>query len=71
MMLDYLNTVGIPYFIAVTKSDKTNKTDRNNMLDFIASHPAVRENTPIIPFSSLKNEGKEEVWSTILKYINN
>lgn len=71
MMLDYLNTVGIPYFIVVTKSDKTNKTDRNNMLDFIASHSSVRENTPIIPFSSLKNEGKEEVWSTILKYINN
>ena len=70
MMLDYLNAVGIPYFIVVTKSDKTNKTDRNNMLDFIASHPSVRENTPIIPFSSLKNEGKEEVWSIILKYIN-
>ena len=71
MMLDYLNAVGIPYFIVVTKSDKTNKTDRNKMLEYIKNHPSVKEGTPIIPFSSLKNEGKEEVWSAILNYCDN
>ncbi len=71
MMLDYLNAVGTPYFIVVTKSDKTNKTDRNKMLEFIKNHPSVKEGTPIIPFSSLKNEGKEEVWSAILNYCDN
>lgn len=71
LMLDYLNTVGIPYFIVVTKSDKTNKTDRNKMLEYIKTHPSVKDGTPIIPFSSLKNEGKEEVWSAILNYCDN
>ncbi len=71
MMLEYLNTVGIPYFIVVTKADKVNKTDRNKMLDYIKNHPLVAENTPIIPFSSLKNEGKDDVWSIIIKYCEN
>ena len=71
MMLDYLNTVGIPYFIVVTKADKVNKTDRNKMLEYIKNHPSVAKDVPVIPFSSLKNEGKEEVWSTILSYCDN
>ena len=71
MMLDYLNSVGIHYFIVVTKADKVNKTDRNKMLEYITNHPSVKENTPIIPFSSLKNEGKDDVWSTIIKYCEN
>ena len=71
MMLDYLNTVGIPYFIVVTKADKVNKTDRAAMLDYIKNHPSVKEGTVIIPFSSLKNEGKDEVWSQILGYCDN
>ncbi len=71
MMLEYLNSVGIPYFIVVTKADKVNKTDRNKMLDYIKNHPLVAENTPIIPFSSLKNEGKDDVWSIIIKYCEN
>ena len=70
MMLEYLNTVGIPYFIVVTKSDKTNKTDRNKMLEYIKTHPLVKEGTTIIPFSSLKNEGKDEVWSAIMSYCD-
>lgn len=70
MMLDYLNTVNIPYFIVVTKSDKTNKTDRNKMLEFINNHPSVKENTPIIPFSSLKNEGKDDVWAQIMNFCD-
>lgn len=70
MMLEYLNAVGIPYFIVVTKSDKTNKTDRNKMLEYIKTHPLVKEGTTIIPFSSLKNEGKDEVWSAIMSYCD-
>lgn len=71
MMLDYLNSVGIPYFIVVTKADKVNKTDRNKMLEYIKTHPSVMQGTPVIPFSSLKNEGKDDVWSTILAYCDN
>lgn len=70
MMLDYLNAAGIPYFLVVTKADKVNKTDRNKMLEYISTHPCVLQGTPIIPFSSLKNEGKDEVWSQIISFCD-
>ena len=31
----------------------------------LASHPLIAEGTPIIPFSSLKGEGKQELWRAI------
>ena len=70
MMLEYLNAIGLPYFIVVTKADKANKTDRTKMLEYIQNHPCVREGTRIIPFSSLKNEGKDEIWAEILGYCD-
>ena len=70
MMLEYLNAIGLPYFIVVTKADKANKTDRTKMLEYIQNHPCVREGTRIIPFSSLKNEGKDEVWAEILGFCD-
>ena len=33
----------------------------------LAAHPLVN-GAPVIPFSSLKGEGKEELWRTILRY---
>jgi len=68
MMLDYLNAVGIPYFIVVTKSDKVNKTERTKALAELENNPLVKKGTKIIPFSSLKNEGKDEVWTTLLTF---
>ncbi len=68
MMLDYLNATEIPYFIVVTKSDKLNKTERAKSLALLENNPLIRKGTKIIPFSSLKNEGKDEVWSTLLNF---
>ena len=60
-MVDYLRAVGIPYFIIATKVDKLNATERKNNLAAIAADPALDEGITVIPFSSLKNEGREEV----------
>ena len=60
-MVDYLRAAGIPYFIIATKVDKLNATERKNNLAAIASDPALDGDTVIIPFSSLKNEGRDEV----------
>ncbi len=68
MMLDYLNATGLPYFIVVTKADKVNKTDRAKALAELDNNPLIKKGTKIIPFSSLKNEGKDEVWTTLLSY---
>ena len=60
-MVDYLRAAGIPYFVIATKVDKLNATERKNNLAAIAAHPVLDEGTVVIPFSSLKNEGREEV----------
>ena len=68
MMLDYLNASEIPYVLVLTKTDKLNKTERAAALTTAAAHPSVRKDTPIIPFSSLKGEGREDLWKQISHY---
>lgn len=65
MMLDWMNAAGIPYILVITKVDKLNKTERVNNLSVISNDELIREGTPIIPFSSLKGEGKAELWAAI------
>ncbi len=68
-MLEYMAEVGIPYIIAATKCDKLNKTDMAKNLKALSEHPSVIEGTPIVPFSSLKGIGREELWNEIHKFI--
>ena len=68
MMVDFLNQSEIPYAIVATKVDKLNKTEREKSFAALASHPLIAEGTPIIPFSALKGEGKDELWKVIFKY---
>ena len=69
-MVDYLRAAGIPYFVIATKVDKLNATERKNNLAAIAADPALDEDTVIIPFSSLKGEGKNEVWRVICSHAD-
>ena len=69
MMLDFLAQSEIPFVVVATKIDKLNATERKNNLEAIRSHPLVN-GAPVIPFSSLKGEGKEELWKTIFRYTN-
>ena len=65
MMIDYMNSVNIPYIIVITKIDKLNKTDRAAIIEKITHDDLIADGTPIIPFSSLKGEGKAELWRAI------
>ena len=65
MMIEYMNSVEMPYIIAITKIDKLNKTDRAAIIEKITNDELIADNTPIIPFSSLKGEGKTELWRAI------
>ncbi len=67
MMLDFMSQSELPYVVVATKVDKLNATERKKNLAAIAAHPLI-EGVPVIPFSSLKGEGKEELWKTIFKY---
>ena len=67
MMLNFLRQAELPFAVIATKVDKLNATERKNNLDAIRSHPLI-EGVPVIPFSSLKGEGKEETWKTIFRF---
>lgn len=67
MMLEYLSAAELPFIVVATKVDKLNATERKKNLEAIATHPLIGD-TKVIPFSSLKGEGKEELWKTILAY---
>ena len=70
MMLDYLSQTGLPFAVVATKADKLNKTEREKALAALATHPAIPTDTPVIPFSAPKGEGKEEVWKTIFAHAD-
>ena len=70
MMLDYLNATGLPYLVVATKCDKLNTTERKKTESLLHSHPSIREEVPILFFSSLKGEGKNELWREIYRYTN-
>ena len=65
MMLEWMNASGFPYIVVITKIDKLNKTERAACIDKINADERIAEGTPIIPFSSLKGEGKAELWRAI------
>ena len=67
MMLEYLSAAELPFVVVATKVDKLNATERKKNLEAIANHPLI-DGAKVIPFSSLKGEGKEELWKTILAY---
>lgn len=67
MMLDYLCAAELPFVVVATKTDKLNATERKKNLAAIADHPLVN-GAPVIPFSALKGEGKDELWKTVLRY---
>ena len=69
MMLEYLTECGLPFVVALTKTDKLNKTERNAILAQMAEHPIVKK-VPVIPFSSQSGEGKQELWKLIYQYTD-
>ena len=69
MMLDFLRASELPYAVVATKVDKLNATERKKNLEALRAHPLIAD-VPLIPFSALKGEGKEELWKTIFRYTS-
>ena len=67
MMLDFLRASELPFAVVATKTDKLNATERKKNLEAISKHPLV-SGAPVIPFSALKGEGKDELWKIIFQY---
>lgn len=69
MMLRFLREADLPYLAVATKTDKLNATERKQNWEALRAHPLLA-GVPLIPFSSLKGEGKEELWRAIYRYTN-
>ncbi|MBQ9773502.1 MAG: YihA family ribosome biogenesis GTP-binding protein [Clostridia bacterium] len=70
MMLAFLREAQIPFLVVATKSDKLNVTERKKSEEALRNHPNIPTDTPIIFYSSLKNEGKTELWNQIYRYTD-
>ena len=68
MMLDFLVQSEIPFVVVATKVDKLNSTERKKNIAAISEHPLIKDAVAVIPFSSLKNEGKNELWNVIFNH---
>lgn len=65
MMLDYIVASGRDVVVVATKADKIGRSEYKKQMDLIRTCLELDEKTPVIPFSSMKRIGIEEVWETI------
>ena len=65
-MLHFLLQTKLPFTVVLTKSDKLNKTERENRLSAIKDELAFLPNdVKVIPFSSANGEGVEQIKAII------
>ena len=70
MMLQFLRQTNIPFVMVATKSDKLNATERKRSEEQLKNHPDIPADTPILFYSALKGEGKNDLWKLILETAN-
>ncbi len=68
-MIEYMTSNDIPFVVALTKADKLNKTERMKQLEEICASLSPYGNISVVPFSSTKGEGVEELRNLISKYV--
>ena len=66
-MLDWLEQTGTPYIVVATKCDKLSPGQAAEAQAKIEAY--LPQGTPVIPFSSTKKTGKDEVWRQIISAI--
>lgn len=70
VMMRFLRDAELPFIVAATKSDKLNKTQYNERKNALKEELAeFGDNLTIIPFSSEKGEGTDELKAVIEKAI--
>lgn len=66
---DKLFKRGFNPLIILTKVDKIKKSMRSKNISLIKKKLGVSEDTPVIPFSSVTREGKNEIWEYIDYFV--
>lgn len=67
-MMRFMQAAGFDFIVVMTKSDKLNKTERNNRLEAIKEELAEFGDIEAIPFSAQNGEGADKIREAIEKY---
>ncbi|MCI5938034.1 MAG: ribosome biogenesis GTP-binding protein YihA/YsxC [Eubacterium sp.] len=68
-MYQLLYAKGFNPLIIATKTDKVSKNEKNKNIARIRKVLGADEQTPILPFSALNKEGKEDIWEYIDYFV--
>ena len=61
---------GFNPLIIATKADKISKGAKDKQIALIRKNLGADKETPILPFSALNRDGKEEIWEYIDYFVN-
>lgn len=62
---------GFNPFIIATKADKISKNAKNKNISVIRKKLGLAPETPVVPFSALNKEGRDEIWEYIDSFVEN
>jgi GTP-binding protein len=66
---DLLERAGLPYVVVATKSDKLSRGRLGSEMKKLERVYGASGNIPVIPFSAATNEGRKELWKTIVNHV--
>jgi GTP-binding protein len=66
---DLLERAGLPYVVVATKTDKLSRGRLRSELAKLEKVYGASGNIPVIAFSAATNEGRKELWKTIMNHV--
>ena len=66
---DLLERAGLPYVVIATKSDKLSRGRLGSEMKKLEKVYGASGNIPVIAFSAATNEGRKELWKTIMNHV--
>jgi GTP-binding protein len=66
---DLLERAELPYVVVATKADKLSRGRLRSELAQLEKAYGASGNIPVIPFSAATNEGRKELWKTIVNHV--
>ena len=70
MMYDWINHQGFQPIIIATKLDKIKRSQLQKQIKLIRTGLKVPEQVPVLPYSALTKQGREEIWDYMEQFIN-
>ncbi|MCU6736230.1 ribosome biogenesis GTP-binding protein YihA/YsxC [Diplocloster agilis] len=70
MMYDWINHQGVRPIIIATKLDKIKRSQLQKQVKLIRTGLGMPAQAPVLPYSALTKQGREEIWEYMEQFIN-